>query len=370
MKLIFSVYAFAAFLVMPSSFTKAEGDTTRHSGTAAEGGGMGQGVTAAYSDTLGSGDTTMYRISVTKYLMGTTVETTARSSDVNSCREALTDAYEEMQRVENVLSCQKDSSEISAINRAAGIHPVKVGYETLEMVKRSKAYCRKYNGVFDVTIGPLSNLWGFSEEKDIVLPPAEEIKKLDRLVNYRDIGINENDSTVYLKKKGMSLDLGGIAKGYAIDRGSAVLKEKGIRNFILNAGGDLYVSGTKDDSTEWRVGIKHPRRTNDLAGAFDLKDYAVATSGDYERFKIINGKRYHHILNPADGYPGRLSESSTIIAPTAEEADATATYVFLLGWKKALSDKSLNYPCLIIASDGSIHYNEVFKKKYNLQVIN
>ncbi len=348
---------------------------SRAGSAAAKYGAGGNGGTvwndgAVQSDTTAYSDTTMYKISVTKYLMGTTVETTARSSDVNRCREALTDAYEEMARVENVMSCQKDSSEISAINHAAGIHPVKVSYETVEMMKRAKAYCKKYDGVFDVTIGPLSDLWGFSEEKNIVLPPAEEIKKLDKLVNYRDIDINENDSTVYLKKKGMSIDLGGIAKGYAIDRGSAVLKEKGITNFILNAGGDLYVSGTKDADTEWRVGIKHPRRTNDLAGAFDLKDYAVATSGDYERFKIINGIRYHHILNPADGYPGRLSESSTIIAPTAEEADATATYVFLLGWKRALSDKALDYPCLIIASDGSIHYNEVFKKNYNLQLIN
>ncbi len=314
------------------------------------------------------GDTTMYSVSVTKYLMGTTVETTAHSSDVNECKAALAAAYEEMQRVENVMSCQKDSSEISAINRSAGIHPVKVSYETVEMMKRAKAYCKKYNGVFDVTIGPLSDLWGFSEEKEIVLPPDKTIKKLDKLVDYRDIEIDEQDSTVFLKKKGMSIDLGGIAKGYAIDRGSAVLKNMGITNFILNAGGDLFVSGKKDGKTEWRVGIKHPRRTNDLAGAFDLKDYAVATSGDYERFKIINGKRYHHILNPATGYPGTLSESSTILAPTAEEADATATYVFLLGWKKTLSDKSLDYPCLIIASDGSIHYNQVFKENYNLKV--
>ena len=107
--------------------------------------------------------------------------------------------------------------------------------------------------------------------------------------------------------------LGGIAKGYAIDRGSAVLKENGIANFILNAGGDIYVSGKKDKNTLWKVGIKHPRNTNDIIAEFDLKDYAVATSGDYERFKIINGVRYHHILDPATGYPGRLSESSTIL---------------------------------------------------------
>ncbi len=314
-------------------------------------------------------DTTMYKVSVTKYLMGTTVETTARSTDINYCKKALLAAYKEMQRVENLLSCEKDSSEISAINRAAGAHPEKVSYETLDMLKRSKAYCKKYNGVFDITIGPLSDLWGFSEDKEIVLPKDKTIKKLAKLVNYNDMIINENDTTAFLKKKGMSIDLGGIAKGYAIDRGSAVLKEMGITNFILNAGGDIYVSGTKDNETQWKIGIKHPRNTNDLIAEFDLKDYAVATSGDYERFKIINGIRYHHILDPATGYPGRLSESSTILAPTAEEADATATYVFLIGWKKTLNDKNLNYPFLIVASDGSVHYNKAFEKNYNLELV-
>jgi FAD:protein FMN transferase len=311
----------------------------------------------------------MYKISVKKYLMGTTVETTVRTNDINLSKKALLASYQEMQRVENLLSCEKDSSEISAINRASGLHPVKVSYETLEMMKRSKAYCKKYHGVFDVTIGPVSDLWGFSEDKEIVLPEDSTIKKLLKLVDYKDIVINEKDSTVFLKKKGMSIDLGGIAKGYAIDRGSAVLKEYGITNFILNAGGDIYVSGTKDKNTLWKLGIKHPRNTNDLIAEFDLKDYAVATSGDYERFKIIDGLRYHHILNPATGYPGKLSESSTILAPTAEEADATATYVFLLGWKKTLEDKSLNYPLLIVASDGSVHYNPAFEKNYNLELV-
>ena len=137
----------------------------------------------------------------------------------------------------------------------------------------------------------------------------------------------------------------------------------------MAAGGDIYVSGTKDKETPWKIGIKHPRNTNDLIAEFDLKDYAVATSGDYERFKIINGKRYHHILDPKTGYPGNLSESSTILAPTAEEADATATYIFLIGWQKTLSDKNIDYPFLIVASDGGVHYNEALEKNYNLELI-
>ena len=315
-------------------------------------------------------DSTVYSISVTKYLMGTTVKTTANSPDINNCKQALLAAYEEMHRVENLLSCQKDSSEISEINRAAGIHPVNVSLETLAILKRAKIYSKKYHGVFDVTIGPLSDLWGFSEDKEIVLPEDKMIKQLTKLVNYDNIIINEKDTTVFLKNKGMAIDLGGIAKGYAIDRGSAVLKEQGITNFILNAGGDIYVSGSKEKGTLWKVGIKHPRNSNKIIADFDLKDYAVATSGDYERFKIINGKRYHHILDPGTGYPGTLSESSTILAPTAEEADATATYVFLLGWEKALSNKDIDFPILIVSSDGIIHYNQTFAEKYNLEIVN
>ena len=315
-------------------------------------------------------DSAMYKLNVTKYLMGTTVETTARNTDINYCKKSLLAAYEEMQRVENLLSCQKDSSEISKINRAAGIRPVKVSFETLSILKRARDYSKKYNGIFDITIGPLSTLWGFKEDEEINLPENQTILKLMKLIDYKDIIINEKDTSVFLKDNGMSIDLGGIAKGYAIDRGSSVLKNMGIKNFILNAGGDIYVSGTKDGKDLWKVGIKHPRNSNELVAEFNLKDYAVATSGDYERFKIINGKRYHHILDPRTGYPGTLSESSTILAPTAEEADATATYVFLLGWKDALRDKDIDFPLLIVAADGSIHYNQTFAKKYNLEIIN
>jgi thiamine biosynthesis lipoprotein len=314
-------------------------------------------------------DTTMYEVTVSKYLMGTTVDATARCTDVNYCKEALVSAYKEMERIDHLMSCENDSSEISKINRSAGIGPVKVSQETLGILERSKAYAEKYNGIFDVTIGPLSDLWGFSSDREVVLPQDSIIQKLKKLVNFRDLIINEKDTTAFLNKKGMSIDLGGIAKGYAVDRGSAVLKNNGITNFILNAGGDIYVSGTKGKDEQWKIGIKHPRKTNDIIAAFNLRDYAVATSGDYERFKIINGVRYHHILLPATGYPGTLSESSTIIAPTTEEAVTVAKFIFLIGWQKTFSDKELNFPMLIVASDGSIHYNKIFADKYNLELV-
>ena len=146
-------------------------------------------------------DEAMYEVSVMKYLMGTTVETTASSTDINYCKEALVTAYSEIERVENLLSCEKDSSEISEINNAAGLYPVKVSYETLSMLQRSNAYCKKYKGVFDITIGPLTNLWGFSSDREVVLPDDKTIKDLLKLVNYNNIIINEKDTTVFLTTK-------------------------------------------------------------------------------------------------------------------------------------------------------------------------
>ena len=314
-------------------------------------------------------DDAIYKVSVKKYLMGTTVETTARCNDINYCNQVLVNAYTEMKRIENLLSCEIDSSEVSEININAGIKPVKVSFETLSIIQRCRDYSKKYNGVFDMTIGPLTDLWGFSSDREVVLPDKNEIKKLVRLINYKNVEININDTTVYLSKKGMAIDLGGIAKGYAVDMASSVLKNSGISNFIIKAGGDIYVSGTRDQDSLWKIGIQDPRETNNIIARFNLKDYAVSTSGDYERYKIIGGTRYHHILDVKTGYPGRLSQSSTILAPTSEEADVTSTYIFLLGWKKVFNDPSINFPILMVDQNGKIHYNNIFAEKYNLELL-
>ena len=302
-----------------------------------------------------------YEVKVSKILMGTVVETTARYPDIGYCKLALFDAYREMERVENLLSYQKTGSEISMINRAAGKSPIHVSVETFSILQRSVDYAKKLHGLFDVTIGPVTSLWGFSSPEGGHLPPKEEINQRLANVNYRDLVLNVRDTTVSLKKSDMLIDLGGIAKGYAIDRGSAILKAKGISNFILNAGGDMYVSGQKDDNTEWKVGIKDPRNGQKLIARFDLKDYAVATSGDYERFIIVNGQRYHHIIDPRNGYPGTLAQSATTFAATAEEADVLATYLFILGGPQAISE-NFSKPLLIVDSMGRQISNEPFRR--------
>lgn len=307
-----------------------------------------------------------YEVKVSKILMGTVVETTARYPDVVQCKEALLQAYREMERVENLLSYQKSESEIAKINAAAGKSPVHVSAETFDILQRAIGYAKKLNGLFDVTIGAVSSLWGFSSPEGGHLPDEAEISRKLTKVNFNDLILNADDTTAFLKRDGMMIDLGGIAKGYAIDRGSAVLNKNGITNFILNAGGDMFVSGQKDDDTPWKVGVKDPRNSQDLIARFDLKDYAVATSGDYERFIIVDGKRYCHIFDPRTGFPGDLSQSSTTFAATAEEADVLATYLFLIGAQQAIKD-NFSKPFLIVDASSRQISNEAFKKLPGLQ---
>lgn len=315
-----------------------------------------------------AGDSTAvnYQVKVSKIVMSTPVETTALYPDINYCKKSLYYAYQEMERVENLLAYQKENSEISKINKEAGIKPVRVSGETFAIVQRALNYAQKLDGLFDVTIGPLTSLWGFSSPEGGHLPEKNEIAKNLKLIDYHDTALNLRDTTIYLTKKGMSLDLGGIAKGYAIDRGSAVLKKMGITNFILNAGGDIYVSGHKDENTPWKVGIKDPRDGQKIIASFALKDYAVATSGDYERFIIVDGQRYHHIIDPRTGYPGSLAQSSTTFAPTVEEADVMATYLFIIGSQQA-SKSNLAEPFLIVDAEGKQTTNDKFLKLPELQ---
>lgn len=314
---------------------------------------------------------TFYNVKVSKFLMGTTVETDVQGPDIATCQKTLLLAYQEMTRVENLLSFQIPTSEINQINRQAGIKPVKVSNETFQILTRARGYAEKFNGLFDVTIGALSDRWGFSDndKKEITVPSDSEIAALLPLVNYKMMILNDRDTTVYLEKKGMKIDLGGIAKGYAIDRGVAILKQNNIQQFFLNAGGDIYTSGKKDGIQKWSVGIKHPRHLDSLIARFKLNDYAVATSGDYERFVIINGKRYHHILDPRNGFPSTQCQSVSILAPTAEEADAIATYVFVLGYDHLKDNPQFDLPYFIVDGEGDIHYSQSLVTQDSLELL-
>jgi thiamine biosynthesis lipoprotein len=301
--------------------------------------------------------------------MGTEFEITAVHTSIDSMKKAIYYALREVERIQGVMSMQIDTSEVYRINSNAGIKPVKVSYETYSIIERSIEYSKKYNGVFDITIGPVTVRWGFNGDKSVTeIPGQTTIDSLLKLVGYEKIKLNPADTSVYLEQKGMLLDLGGIAKGYAVDRASFIMKEKGITNFIVNGGGDMYVSGYKNPGLlqKWSVGIKHPRNENNVLAVFEINDMAVGTSGDYERFAIINGTRYHHIFVPNTGWPSNISQSSTSIATTTEEAVILSKYFFITG--SSLLNQNNGFNGVVIDSAGTVTASTDMKNLYNILI--
>lgn len=301
-----------------------------------------------------------YEVNVSKFLMGTIVEVKALHSSVNECKKSLFFAFKEMERIENLLSLHKPESEISLINLNSGLKPQKISFETFAILQRAKKYSERFNGKFDVTIGVITELWGFSGEGTAQIPKSEELNSVLNLVGYQNLILNKSDTTAFLQKTGMRIDLGGIAKGYAIDKAVEKLKENGVFNFLLNAGGDIFASGVKAEKL-WTVGIKHPRKTEKLIAKLELKDLAIATSGDYERFFEKDGKRFHHILDTKTGFPSEFCQSVSVVAKTAEEADVLATYIFLVGKKNEFK----NY--FLVDSNSQIYFDKNLQTEFSLE---
>ncbi len=261
-------------------------------------------------------------------LMGTTVSITIAGDDVDHAQRAADRAFGEIRRLERIMSTYLPESEISQINGAAGESWTAVSPELRFVIEAGLRFGELSEGAFDITVKPLIGIW--RHEPGSRPPRQREIDSLLPLVDYRAVQIDEA-GRVRLRKRGMAIALGGIAKGYAVDRAIEVLQEEGVQNTIVNAGGDLRAVGRRSASRPWRVGIQDPRREDALLTDLSLIGRAVATSGDYERFYIFEGIRYHHILDPRTGRPARGCRSVTVIAPTAMEADALATAVFVLG---------------------------------------
>jgi len=272
-------------------------------------------------------------------VMGTFVSVTIFDEHVRrEFAQAMIDSvFEEMKRIESIATDYADSSDIGQVNAHAGIETVSVSKEIARLVEESILYSETSLGAFDITVGPLVHSWDFLSDSPRVLSRAE-LNGLLPLVNYRNI-VWENDK-VFLKKKGMRLDLGAIAKGYAVDRAIALLKRRGLTNVIVDLGGNLGVSwdGTRLlDSTRATIFIRHPRRDGEMFGHFEVGTSGVSTSGDYQRYFTSGGVRYHHILDPHTGEPARDVVSVTIVAGDATKADALSTTVFVLGREKGMS---------------------------------
>jgi thiamine biosynthesis lipoprotein len=273
--------------------------------------------------------------------MGTTVTFIAFTNarvDEAATRNAMTRALDEMRRLEMLLSEWRDDSEVGRINLHAG-EAVVVGAETLDVVQKGIWAGTLSGGVFDITFQALSGLWKFGSAQDPSpkLPSPAAVAAAKKLVDYRKVEVSEAEHTVRLAE-GQKMGLGGIAKGYIVDRAARVLREQGLDSFLVQAGGDLYGAGKKPDGSHWVSGIQDPRAAQGRYFAtIDLDDHAFSTAGDYARSYVLGGKRYHHIIDPRTGYPATACRSVTVWAPDAFVADAVDDAVFILGPEKGLA---------------------------------
>jgi thiamine biosynthesis lipoprotein len=264
-------------------------------------------------------------------LMGNRFEITVVDEDPSWADECITDAIEEIKRIEKLFTTFDESSQTNLINRNAGIAPVKVDKEVYDLIERSKKISTLTQGAFDITYGSIDKrLWNFDKTMTS-LPDPQTAKRLVRLINYRNVILNENDSTVFLKEKGMRIGFGGIGKGYAAEKAKILLQQKGVKSGIINAAGDLTAWGYQPNGKSWTIGIADPNATRQAFSLLEITNTSVATSGNYEKFILIDGKKYSHTIDPKTGLPVRGIKSVTIICPNAEIADAMATPVMIMG---------------------------------------
>lgn len=290
-------------------------------------------------------------------LMGNQFGISVVSDDEQWAEERIDMAIEEIRRIEKVLTTFKDDSETNLINRNAGIQPVPVSEEVFQLIERSIRISKLTQGAFDITYGSIDkSLWNFDKNMKS-LPDPNVAKQMVRLINYRNIILNHEQHTVFLKEQGMRIGFGGIGKGYAAEKAKDVMKSAGVVSGVVNASGDLTAWGYQPDGKPWTIGIIHPD-VKDLPFSYmNITNKAVATSGNYEKYVIINGKKYSHTIHPKTGLPVSGIKSVTIISPNAELCDALATPVTIMGVKAGLFliDQLTGVECVIIDDNNRLY---------------
>ena len=273
--------------------------------------------------------------------MDTFIKIKVFAKSKSQAQEATTKAFQEFKRIELLTNrfpekgtSEYRKSEIIKINNEAAGQPVPVSKEVFEMLSLAKKYSAETGGAFDVTIGPIMDLWGFGKDKNTV-PDEKMLKKALSLVDFNKIVLDEKRHTVFLEQKNMSIDLGGIAKGYATEKAGQVLKELGIKKAIINAGGNIYTIGEREKGLPWKIGIQDPREADKVYAVLNLRDQVAVTSGDFQRFFEVNGKRYHHLLDPKTGKPAEKLMSVTVVAKNSTIADILSSAFFVLGLEKS-----------------------------------
>ena len=279
-------------------------------------------------------------------VMDTFTTITVISSSKQKAKEAVDAGFAEIEKLDKFLNNFEPDSEISTVSKFAGVKPVHVSAETLDLMQKTIGISGITNGAFDPAIAPVGKLWKFSgRPANPGMPPDDAIRNALKLVDYRKIKTDSASSEIYLEEKGMEIDLGGIAKGYAADKAIEAIKAKGIKSALVAIAGDIRGYGLNASEKAWKVGIQNPRPENpnserpweDIFATLNLKESAVSTAGDYQRYFIKDGKRYHHIIDPATGYPSESGLISvSVIAPDGYIADGIDTAILILGLEKGI----------------------------------
>lgn len=303
-------------------------------------------------------------ISRSEILMGTIIKVTIFDS---SNEKVLDEVFNKIKELESTLSINANGTLIDKIDESAGVAPVKVDDDTYNLISKGIEYSNLSNGLFDISIGPLVKLWsiGLPEAK---VPSKEEINEKLPLIDFNNIELNDTNKTIFLKKSGMLLDLGGIAKGYTADKISDILAENNIKNALIDLGGNIYTHGTKITGDDWKVGIQDPfSERGEIIGSITISNKSIVTSGIYERFIEKDGIKYHHILSPETGYPYDNDLAGiTIISNKSIDGDALSTSVFAMGLKDGINfvEKLENIEAIFVTKDKRVHITSGLKDNF------
>ncbi|MDC6385867.1 FAD:protein FMN transferase [Flagellimonas taeanensis] len=302
---------------------------------------------------LGQKDVTVKK---TLKLMGTRFEVTVVAPNEEIGYINIDEAVSEIQRIEKIISSWDENSETSLINKNAGIKPVKVSPELFGLIERSIRISEITDGAFDITYASMDNIWKFDGSMETA-PKEEDIRKAVEKIGYQKIVMDPKNQTVFLPEPGMCIGFGAIGKGYAADKAKELMVSKDVKGGIINASGDLTTWGTKVTGEKWLVGIANPLSKDKVFSWLPVIESSVATSGNYEKFIILNGKKYSHIIDPRTGYPTTGINSVSIFAKQAELCDALATAVFIMGRDVGLHmiNQMDGVEAVVVDSDNKIH---------------
>jgi thiamine biosynthesis lipoprotein len=302
----------------------------------------------------------------TQMHMGTLVSITAVGRTHEEANDAISAGFQEIHRLEQLLSTWIPSSDLSNVNAAAGAGAVKVSVETMAVVRKSLQVAEMTEGAFNIAIGPAVDAWNISAEPR--LPTSEELAALKPLVELQYIHTDAWDRTIYLQKAGMRIDVGGIGKGYAADQAVDVMKKAGAVAGVVALAGDIKTFGRLPDGAAFPVGIRHPRKEGEILAQIDLRDEAISTAGDYERFFDKDGIRYHHILDPRTLQPARGCQSVSVIAKEGVLADGLDTGIFVLGAQRGMElvEQLQDVEAIIVDAEGQVLISSGLRNRVNL----